>query len=178
MVNANGAAHLTTIGIAPEHRRRRLAERLLTHLEKALRAKGAGTVMLEVRVGNTAAQSLYRQTGYTVVQRVATYYNNGEDGFLMVKSLFNPQTFGQHNQSRPRGLRCARNLGKMTCIRCCVITKAKIRSNLPRRACETTKPSDAILVRASSGASKKHVRSPSRTSNFSLTERMLGYPVE
>ena len=87
MVNKNGAAHLTTIGVAPEHRRRGLAERLLGHLEQALLAKHIATVMLEVRVSNTSAQSLYRLTGYTVVQRVTNYYNNGEDGFLMMKSL-------------------------------------------------------------------------------------------
>jgi ribosomal-protein-alanine N-acetyltransferase len=87
MVNENGAAHLTTIGVAPEHRRRGIAERLLEHLEHALVAKRIATVMLEVRVSNTSAQSLYRLTGYTVVQRVANYYNNGEDGFLMMKSL-------------------------------------------------------------------------------------------
>ena len=33
MVNENNAAHLTTIGVAPEHRRRKIAVRLLEHLE-------------------------------------------------------------------------------------------------------------------------------------------------
>jgi ribosomal protein S18 acetylase RimI-like enzyme len=45
-------------------------------------------IRLEVRVSNVAAQSLYRQFGYATVQRLENYYNNGEDGFLMVKSLF------------------------------------------------------------------------------------------
>ena len=87
MINANGAAHLTTIGIAPEHRRRRLAERLLNHMDNALRKRGINTVMLEVRVGNIPAQNLYRRVGYTVVQRIENYYSNGEDCFLMMKSL-------------------------------------------------------------------------------------------
>ena len=87
MVNENNAAHLTTIGVAPEHRRRKIAVRLLNHLEDALRKREVWTIMLEVRVGNTTAQDLYRQTGYTVVQRVGKYYNNGEDCFLMMKSL-------------------------------------------------------------------------------------------
>jgi ribosomal protein S18 acetylase RimI-like enzyme len=43
--------------------------------------------MLEVRVGNYGAQQLYRRAGYHVVQRIAAYYNNGEDCYLMMKSL-------------------------------------------------------------------------------------------
>ena len=88
MVNENNAAHLTTIGVAPEHRRRRLGERLLEHIESALRAREIGTIMLEVRVGNESAQDLYRKSDYTIVQRITKYYNNGEDCFLMMKSLY------------------------------------------------------------------------------------------
>ena len=87
LVNPDGSAHLTTIGVAPEHRRRRLASKLLVHVEKALRHRGARTIVLEVRVSNTMAQNLYREAGYTVVQRLAKYYNNGEDCYLMLKSL-------------------------------------------------------------------------------------------
>lgn len=87
LVNEDGSAHLTTIGVAPEHRRRSLAKLLLLHVENALRTRGIFTIVLEVRVGNTAAQDLYRDVGYTVVQRLAKYYNNGEDCYLMVKSL-------------------------------------------------------------------------------------------
>lgn len=87
MTSEDGAGHITTIGIAPEHRRRGLAHKLLDHAENALRARRVNIVRLEVRVGNTAAQNLYRQRGYTVVQKLENYYNNGENGFLMIKSL-------------------------------------------------------------------------------------------
>jgi len=87
LVNIDGSAHLTTIGVAPEHRRRGLAKELLTHTEDALRQRGVRTIVLEVRVSNTTAQGLYREAGYSVVQRLAKYYNNGEDCFLMLKSL-------------------------------------------------------------------------------------------
>ncbi len=95
MVNDNGAAHLTTIGVAPEHRRRGIAASLLTHAESMLCKKGSSTVMLEVRVSNVAAQTLYRQLGYSAVQRVRNYYNNGEDCFLMMKSLTPPERLYQ-----------------------------------------------------------------------------------
>lgn len=83
----DGTGHITTIGVAPEHRQRGLANKILAHAEAALRKKGIGAVMLEVRVGNLAAQNLYKNFDYAIVQRLHKYYNNGEDGFLMVKSL-------------------------------------------------------------------------------------------
>jgi ribosomal-protein-alanine N-acetyltransferase len=88
MVNEHNAAHLTTIGVAPEHRKRKIAERLLSHIENALHEREVGTIMLEVRVENTAAQNLYRKLDYTVVQRITKYYNNGEDCFLMMKAIY------------------------------------------------------------------------------------------
>jgi len=83
-----GTGHITTIGVLPEHRRRGLAEKMLLKTEEALRLREIMTVSLEVRISNIAAQSLYRGFGYTIVQRLNNYYNNGEDAFLMVKSLF------------------------------------------------------------------------------------------
>ena len=83
----DGTGHITTIGVAPEHRRRGLANKLLRHAEDALRLRGINVVMLEVRASNRAAQNLYREFDYAIVQRLPKYYNNGEDGFMMVKSL-------------------------------------------------------------------------------------------
>ena len=87
MVSQDGTGHITTIGVTPEHRRRGLAVKLLQHAETALEKRGASIMMLEVRVSNRAAQNLYRAQNYKIVQRLAKYYNNGEDGFLMIKSL-------------------------------------------------------------------------------------------
>lgn len=86
-VGKDGAGHITTIGVAPEHRRRGLGRKLLVHIEEALKKRAVNTIFLEVRVDNLAAQMLYRHFGYSIVQRLSKYYNNGEDGFLMVKSL-------------------------------------------------------------------------------------------
>jgi ribosomal-protein-alanine acetyltransferase len=87
MTNDNGGGHITTIGVAPEHRRRGLAVKMMQHAEEALKRREISTVSLEVRVSNIAAQNLYNGLGYTIVQRLSGYYNNGEDGFLMVKAL-------------------------------------------------------------------------------------------
>ena len=87
LLNSDGTAHLTTIGVAPEHRRRGLASRLLSHLDEVLRVKGVSTIVLEMRVGNHGARKLYTEAGYSIVNRIAKYYSDGEDCFLMVKSL-------------------------------------------------------------------------------------------
>lgn len=86
-VNENGFGHVTTIGVAPEHRRRGLGNRLLQHAENALRNRKISAMSLEVRVSNTAAQKLYQEIGFAIVQRLKDYYKNGEDGFLMVKPI-------------------------------------------------------------------------------------------
>lgn len=83
----DGAGHITTIGIAPEHRRRGLARQLMLRTEESLRNRRVETIFLEVRVSNVSAQNLYRELGFSVVQKLEKYYNNGEDGYLMVKSL-------------------------------------------------------------------------------------------
>lgn len=87
VVESDGIGHITTIGVAPEYRRRGLARLLLHEIERSFTARAISTVRLEVRVGNSSAQKLYEQLGYVVVQRMGKYYSNGDDGYLMVKSL-------------------------------------------------------------------------------------------
>jgi ribosomal-protein-alanine acetyltransferase len=79
--------HITTVGVAPEHRRRGVGNRMLAKMENSFRRHNARIVRLEVRSVNTAAQKLYHTAGYTVTQRLFRYYANGGDGLLMVKSL-------------------------------------------------------------------------------------------
>ena len=87
MIEADGVGHITTIGVAPEYRRRGLARLLLHEIERSFLTRAVTTVRLEVRVGNTSAQRLYEKIGYTLVQRLGGYYGNGDDSYLMVKSL-------------------------------------------------------------------------------------------
>ena len=87
MHEQDGTGHITTIGVAPEHRRRGLAFFLLERVENAFRLRNVRTMRLEVRTNNFGAQQLYNRAGYSVAQRMNQYYANGGDGFLMVKSL-------------------------------------------------------------------------------------------
>jgi ribosomal-protein-alanine N-acetyltransferase len=87
LVEPDHTGHVTTVGVAPEHRRRRLAHRLMEKVEDGFRRRDVRIVRLEVRSINTGAQQLYRNLGYIITQRLPRYYSNGGDGLLMIKSL-------------------------------------------------------------------------------------------
>ncbi len=87
-----GEAHVTTIAVAPEHRRLGLGEVLfLTLISEAIR-RGAEVVTLEVRVSNVVAQSLYAKYGFTRRGLRPRYYSdNAEDAYIMTSpSLRDP----------------------------------------------------------------------------------------
>jgi [ribosomal protein S18]-alanine N-acetyltransferase len=87
LVEPDHTGHVTTVGVAPEHRRRNLAKRLMAQVEAGFRKRNVRLVRLEVRTMNTAAQKLYESLGYSITQRLPKYYSNGGDGLLMLKSL-------------------------------------------------------------------------------------------
>ena len=87
LIEPDHTGHITTVGIAPDHRRRHLAKRLMIRVEEGFRRRNVRMVRLEVRSLNISAQELYLSLGYTVTQRLPKYYSNGGDGLLMVKSL-------------------------------------------------------------------------------------------
>ena len=87
LIEPDHTGHITTVGVAPDHRRRHLAKRLMSKVEEGFRRRNVRIVRLEVRSLNTSAQRLYLSIGYTVTQRLPKYYSNGGDGLLMVKSL-------------------------------------------------------------------------------------------
>lgn len=87
LVEPDRTGHITTIGVAPEHRRRSIAQRMMAKAEDGFRRRNVRVVRLEVRSVNTGAQQLYRNLGYLVTQRLPRYYSNGGDGLLMIKSM-------------------------------------------------------------------------------------------
>ncbi|MEZ5308656.1 MAG: ribosomal protein S18-alanine N-acetyltransferase [Pyrinomonadaceae bacterium] len=85
--NNGSIAHVTTVAVAPEHRKRGIGAKLMEYSERALRSKGLDSVVLEVRVSNYGAQNLYTSLGYVIIQKIQSYYSDGEDAFLMSKSI-------------------------------------------------------------------------------------------
>ena len=77
-------AHIGTLAIHPQWRRRGLGERLLTALLDQARALGAVLATLDVRAGNVAARQLYQRHGFVEAGRRKKYYqDNGEDALLL-----------------------------------------------------------------------------------------------
>ncbi|HEY0545884.1 MAG TPA: N-acetyltransferase [Pyrinomonadaceae bacterium] len=87
LVEPDHTGHVTTLGVAPEHRRRGIARKMLAKVEDGFRRRDVRIVRLEVRSINDGAQQLYRDLGYMVTQRLPRYYSNGGDGLLMIKAL-------------------------------------------------------------------------------------------
>lgn len=80
----DGEAHISTIAVHPDYRGKGLGEVLLAGmLARSVMLKAEYSV-LEVRVSNTTAISLYRKYEYEIVGRRKNYYrDNNEDAFLM-----------------------------------------------------------------------------------------------
>jgi ribosomal-protein-alanine N-acetyltransferase len=87
IVEPDSTGHITTLGVAPEHRRRGVARRMLLKVEEGFRRRNVRITRLEVRSVNTGAQDLYLKLGFAVTQRLPRYYSNGGDGLLMIKSI-------------------------------------------------------------------------------------------
>ena len=77
-------AHVTTIAVDPAWHRRKIGTRLLLVLAGEAVQRGATNLTLEVRVGNTGAQSLYRQFGFAPAGVRRNYYvETNEDALVM-----------------------------------------------------------------------------------------------
>ena len=80
-----GRAELVSIAVAPSHRRAGAGKALLEGTLRRLRRRGAGRVSLMVKTTNEAAQRFYDSFGFRRVRRVRGYYEDGSDGFLMLR---------------------------------------------------------------------------------------------
>lgn len=77
--------HIHDLAVAPEHRRKGVASALLTQLFSA--AKGVQRARLEVRFSNHPARAFYAKHGFREVAVLPHYYEDGEDGILMIRDL-------------------------------------------------------------------------------------------
>jgi ribosomal-protein-alanine N-acetyltransferase len=76
--------HVTTLAVDPRWHRHRIGTRLLLTLARAAIERGARNLTLEVRVGNDAAQALYRAFGFAPAGiRKGYYAETGEDALIM-----------------------------------------------------------------------------------------------
>lgn len=85
-------AHIATLAVHPDERRRYIGQHLLARALLDASKEGAQCSFLEVRRGNAAAQALYYRFGYEVTSVRSRYYrDNGEDALLMTLYEIQPQ---------------------------------------------------------------------------------------
>lgn len=82
------AADMMNIAVAPDYRRRGIAEALVNELTNYLREHKVIALLLEVRVSNEHAIALYEKLGFEQVGRRRNYYHNPkEDALILRKEL-------------------------------------------------------------------------------------------
>ena len=59
------------LAVAPVHRRRGIATRLMRSAEAALRARGCSKINLQVRAANQGVVAFYRALGYQIEERLS-----------------------------------------------------------------------------------------------------------
>jgi len=82
-----GEAHLLNVAVAAVHRRRGYGEMMLKDAVREARRAGAKQIVLEVRMSNVAAISLYEKYDFRKVTQRRRYYADGEDADIMVKNM-------------------------------------------------------------------------------------------
>jgi len=79
-----GDGHITTLAVDPAWHRRKIGTRLLLVQAREAIDRGAESLTLEVRVGNVAAQEMYRRFGFGPAGIRKNYYvETNEDALVM-----------------------------------------------------------------------------------------------
>jgi len=80
-------AHIITLDIHADFRRKGLGSQLLIMAEDELRKKGANSISLEVDIENYPAIKLYEKFGFKKMRILKNYYRNRRDAYLMEKDF-------------------------------------------------------------------------------------------
>ncbi len=81
---SQGVGWIATIGVDPRYQHRGIGRALLRACEQQIKLSRS---KLTVRMSNEKAIALYEQEGYRTVDVWKQYYNDGEDGLVMEKTL-------------------------------------------------------------------------------------------
>lgn len=82
---------ILTLAVPPEQRRQGIGSQLLASMLEWSAQKGVKSMFLEVRIGNEAAQTLYKNAGFELLNIRKGYYRNpdgtSDDAVVMMKRL-------------------------------------------------------------------------------------------
>ncbi|MGB9694486.1 MAG: ribosomal protein S18-alanine N-acetyltransferase [Caldisericaceae bacterium] len=79
--------HVINLAIDPDYRRKGYGRLMLQFAVDLALNKKVGKVYLEARKSNVIAQKLYTSCGFVPVEELRSYYQDGEDGVRMMKTL-------------------------------------------------------------------------------------------
>ena len=66
-----------------EHRRKGFGSVLVDEAVKGVKIRQCSELYLEVRCSNTEAVKLYEKLDFSIIQRLKSYYRDGEDAYVM-----------------------------------------------------------------------------------------------
>ncbi|KAF2840681.1 N-acetyltransferase complex ARD1 subunit [Patellaria atrata CBS 101060] len=106
--------HITSLSVMRTHRRLGLAEKLMRLSQRAMAESYTSSyVSLHVRVSNTAALHLYRDTlGFKVERIEPKYYADGEDAYAMKADLSELRVLSQESEDEGEGVGSAGKAGE------------------------------------------------------------------
>jgi|Deesub1362A_J573_1020465.scaffolds.fasta_scaffold01025_2 ribosomal-protein-alanine N-acetyltransferase len=78
---------IAMFAVLPGYRGKGIGSALYAEFERVARKRGFRIMRLEVRTGNRRAVEFYRRRGFMVVKVLKGYYRNGDDAYVMVKTL-------------------------------------------------------------------------------------------
>ena len=80
-----GETDMMNIAVHPAHRRQGIANRLILDLIQGLTERGSHSLMLEVRISNEPAISVYHSLGFIEVGIRKNYYRNPKEDALILR---------------------------------------------------------------------------------------------
>ncbi|MCL4245640.1 MAG: ribosomal protein S18-alanine N-acetyltransferase [Candidatus Dadabacteria bacterium] len=80
--------HILNIAVHPDFRNMGLGEKIMRSCLGKAAAKGLNIAILEVRVSNLSARTLYEKLGFRIIHTRRKYYSDtGEDAYVMMYDL-------------------------------------------------------------------------------------------
>ena len=78
-------ADIMNVAVHPDYRRQGIAENLINTLVAELKNRGCHALLLEVRVSNTPAITLYEKLGFAQIGCRKNYYRNPKEDALILR---------------------------------------------------------------------------------------------
>jgi len=78
---------IVMLSILPSYQRQYFATELLNRLIITLKEENIKQISLEVKTNNEKAISFYKKHGFTIIDTIEKFYQNGENAFMMKRVL-------------------------------------------------------------------------------------------